>query len=222
MKILVVEDDPPLRRSLQTTLESEGHQPICAGTGEEALALALAAGADFDAVVLDIGLPDIDGFEILGRLRREGFLTPIVMLTARDALGDRVAGLDFGADDYLVKPFAPSELIARLRAIVRRRQGRAAGAAIVGSLVCDWDAGRAQVNDRELSLRPREWAALRVLASRAGQVVDRELLAAEVFPQDEAPSLNALEIHVGRLRRQLQPDGPAVTNIRGRGYRLDP
>ncbi|MBA4787046.1 MAG: response regulator transcription factor, partial [Brevundimonas sp.] len=146
----------------------------------------------------------------------------VLMLTARDALGDRVAGLDFGADDYLVKPFAPSELIARLRAIVRRRQGRAAGAAIVGSLVCDWDAGRAQVNDRELSLRPREWAALRVLASRAGQVVDRELLAAEVFPQDEAPSLNALEIHVGRLRRQLQPDGPAVTNIRGRGYRLDP
>ncbi|MCC4292987.1 MAG: response regulator transcription factor [Pseudomonadota bacterium] len=220
MKILVVEDDKALRHSLEASLLAVGFELRSTDSGDQAL--HLEATERFDAAVLDIGLPDIDGFEVLKAFRRRGSQTPVLMLTARDALGDRVAGLDFGADDYLVKPFAPSELIARLRAIVRRRQGRAAGAAIVGSLVCDWDAGRAQVNDRELSLRPREWAALRVLASRAGQVVDRELLAAEVFPQDEAPSLNALEIHVGRLRRQLQPDGPAVTNIRGRGYRLDP
>lgn len=215
MKILVVEDDKALRHSLEASLLAVGFELRSTDSGDQAL--HLEATERFDAAVLDIGLPDIDGFEVLKAFRRRGSQTPVLMLTARDALGDRVAGLDFGADDYLVKPFAPSELIARLRAIVRRRQGRAAGAAIVGSLVCDWDAGRAQVNDRELSLRPREWAALRVLASRAGQVVDRELLAAEVFPQDEAPSLNALEIHVGRLRRQLQPDGPAVTNIRGRG-----
>ena len=220
MKILVVEDDKARRHSLEASLLAVGFELRSTDSGDQAL--HLEATERFDAAVLDIGLPDIDGFEVLKAFRRRGSQTPVLMLTARDALGDRVAGLDFGADDYLVKPFAPSELIARLRAIVRRRQGRAAGAAIVGSLVCDWDAGRAQVNDRELSLRPREWAALRVLASRAGQVVDRELLAAEVFPQDEAPSLNALEIHVGRLRRQLQPDGPAVTNIRGRGYRLDP
>ncbi|MBB1177625.1 response regulator transcription factor [Brevundimonas aurantiaca] len=220
MRILVVEDDKALRHSLEASLLAVGFELRSTDSGDQAL--HLEATERFDAAVLDIGLPDIDGFEVLKAFRRRGSQTPVLMLTARDALGDRVAGLDFGADDYLVKPFAPSELIARLRAIVRRRQGRAAGAAIVGSLVCDWDAGRAQVNDRELSLRPREWAALRVLASRAGQVVDRELLAAEVFPQDEAPSLNALEIHVGRLRRQLQPDGPAVTNIRGRGYRLDP
>ncbi|GAA0196831.1 response regulator transcription factor [Actinomadura yumaensis] len=220
MRILVVEDDKALRHSLEASLLAVGFELRSTDSGDQAL--HLEATERFDAAVLDIGLPDIDGFEVLKAFRRRGSQTPVLMLTARDALGDRVAGLDFGADDYLVKPFAPSELIARLRAIVRRRQGRAAGAAIVGSLVCDWEAGRAQVNDRELSLRPREWAALRVLASRAGQVVDRELLAAEVFPQDEAPSLNALEIHVGRLRRQLQPDGPAVTNIRGRGYRLDP
>ncbi|NBB63984.1 response regulator [Pseudomonas sp. ODNR1LW] len=220
MRILVVEDDKALRHSLEASLHAAGFEARSTESGEQALEIEHAEV--FDAAVLDIGLPDIDGFDVLRALRRRGSSTPILMLTARDALGDRVAGLDLGADDYLVKPFAPSELIARLRAIVRRREGRAAGAVVVGSLVCDWDAGRAQVNDRDLGLRPREWAALRILASRAGQVVDRELLAAEVFPQDEAPSLNALEIHVGRLRRKLQPDGPAVTNIRGRGYRLDP
>ncbi|WP_312685267.1 response regulator transcription factor [Brevundimonas nasdae] len=220
MRILVVEDDKALQHSLDASLRSAGFEPRCTDQGAEALRLEQTE--DFDAAILDIGLPDIDGFEILAALRRRGSTTPILMLTARDALGDRVAGLDLGADDYLVKPFAPVELIARLRAIVRRRQGQAAGSVIIGSLVCDWQAGRAQVGDRELALRPREWAALKVLASRVGQVVDRDMLAAEVFTQDEAPSLNALEIHVGRLRRKLQPDGPAITNIRGRGYRLDP
>jgi two-component system response regulator TctD len=133
-----------------------------------------------------------------------------------------VAGLDLGADDYLVKPFAPTELIARVKAIVRRRETRLPGAVAIGAMTCDWATGRVQVGDRELSLRPREWAALMALASRPGQVIDRELLAAEVFTGEETPSLNALEIHIGRLRRKLQPDGPGITNIRGRGYRLDP
>ncbi|MDX2334289.1 response regulator transcription factor [Brevundimonas vesicularis] len=220
MRILVVEDDKALRHSLETSLIERGFRATCTHSGEQALEMERDGG--FDAAVLDIGLPDIDGFAVLAALRRRGSSTPVLMLTARDALGDRVAGLDLGADDYLVKPFAPVELAARLRAIVRRRQGLAAGAIVVGTLFCDWGTGRVSVNDRNLALRPREWAALRVLASRPGQVVDRDLLAAEVFPQDEAPSINALEIHVGRLRRKLQPDGPAVTNIRGRGYRLDP
>lgn len=220
MRILVVEDDKALRHSLEASLHDAGFDARCVESGEQALQLESAEV--FDAAILDIGLPDIDGFDVLRTLRLRGSSTPVLMLTARDGLGDRVAGLDLGADDYLVKPFAPSELVARLRAIVRRRQGQAAGAVVVGTLFCDWRTSRAHVNDRDLALRPREWAALRVLASRPGQVVDRDLLAAEVFPQDEAPSLNALEIHVGRLRRKLQPDGPAVTNIRGRGYRLDP
>ena len=220
MRILVVEDDKALRHSLEASLSDAGFDARSTHSGQEALDLELSNA--FDAAILDIGLPDIDGFDVLRTLRIRGSATPILMLTARDALGDRVAGLDFGADDYLVKPFAPSELIARLRAIVRRRQGQAAGAVVIGALVCDWNAGRVTVNERELSLRPREWAALRMLSSRPGQVIDRDLLAAEVFPQEAAPSLNALEIHVGRLRRKLQPDGPTVTNIRGRGYRLDP
>lgn len=222
MKILVVEDDPPLRRSLTATLESEGHVAICAETGEAALALAMSPGADFDAVVLDIGLPDIDGFEILGRLRREGLATPIVMLTARDAVRDRIAGLDMGADDYVLKPFDPFELVARVRAVARRNSGYAARTVHVGALTCDWEAGAAWIGDRRLDLRPREWAALKALATRPGRAVERDRLAAEVFPDEDAPSPNALDIHVGRLRRKLQPDGPRLSTLRGVGYRLDP
>lgn len=220
MRILVVEDDKALQHSLTSSLRGAGMQTRCTHLGEEAL--ALEAVGQFDAAILDIGLPDVDGFEILATLRNRGSNTPILMLTARDAVSDRVAGLELGADDYLVKPFAPAELVARVRAIARRNRGQTNGAFTVGALTCDWDCGRARVGDRELALRPREWAALRVLVSRTGQVVERDMLAAEVFHQDEPSSLNALEIHVGRLRRKLQPDGPAITNIRGRGYRLDP
>lgn len=220
MRILVVEDDKALRHSLEVSLGGAGFTVWATASG--AAALAELDADSFDAMVLDVGLPDVDGFEILTSLRRRGSLLPILMLTARDALSDRIAGLDLGADDYLVKPFAPTELIARLRAIVRRRENRPPGAVVIGSLTCDWATGRVLVKDRELTLRPREWSALMALASRPGQVVDRDLLAAEVFADEDTPSLNALEIHVGRLRRKLQPDGPSITNIRGRGYRLDP
>lgn len=222
MKILVVEDDPPLRRSLTATLESEGHEAICAESGEAALTLAQAAGADFDALILDIGLPDIDGFEILGQLRRAGVPTPIVMLTARDAVRDRIAGLDMGADDYVLKPFDPFELVARVRAVARRKSGYAARTVHVGALACDWEAGAAWIGERRLDLRPREWATLKALAARPGRVVERGRLAAEVFPDEQDPSPNALDIHVGRLRRKLQPDGPRLSTLRGVGYRLDP
>ncbi|MDG2527235.1 response regulator transcription factor [Caulobacter endophyticus] len=220
MKILVVEDDLLLRRSLIATLESEGHVPVCAETGAEAQ--ALAARSDFDAVILDIGLPDIDGFEILGRLRREGFQTPIVVLTARDAVQDRIAGLDMGADDYVLKPFDPFELVARVRAVVRRKGGYAARNVSVGTLTCDWEAGAAWIGERRLDLRPREWAVLRALATRPGRVVDRMQLATEVFPDDQSVLPNALDVHVGRLRRKLLPDGPNLQTLRGAGYRLDP
>ncbi len=220
MKILVVEDDLLLRRSLIATLESEGHAPVCAETGAEAL--SLAARSDFDAMVLDIGLPDIDGFEILGRLRREGFSTPIVVLTARDAVQDRIAGLDMGADDYVLKPFDPFELVARVRAVVRRKGGYATRNVSVGALTCDWEAGAAWIGERRLDLRPREWAVLRALATRPGRVVDRAQLATEVFPDDQSVQPNALDVHVGRLRRKLLPDGPRLQTLRGAGYRLDP
>jgi two-component system response regulator TctD len=220
MKILVVEDDAPLRRSLTATLEGEGHQAVCVGSGQAAL--TLATDPAFDAMILDIGLPDIDGFEILRHLRRDGSTTPIVMLTARDAVEDRIAGLDMGADDYVLKPFDPAELVARVRAVVRRKSGYAAKTVSVGALICDWDAGTARIGDRVLDLRPREWAALRVLAQRAGKLVDRALLAAELFPDEQVVAPNVIDVHVGRLRRKLQPDGPRLRTLRGTGYRLDP
>jgi DNA-binding response OmpR family regulator len=179
MRVLVVEDDKALQHSLLATLRNSGFQTRSTHLGEEAL--ALEAMGDFDVAILDVGLPDIDGFEILTELRKRGSTTPILMLTARDGVSDRVAGLDLGADDYLVKPFAPAELVARIRAVARRRPGKGDTLIEIGRLVCDWESGRARIGENELSLRPREWSALRVLASRVGQVVDREMLAAKSF-----------------------------------------
>lgn len=223
MKILVVEDDAPLRRSLAATLKGSGHHAHCVATGAAAMAAISASGeAAFDAVILDIGLPDIDGFEILSQLRRDGSTLPVVMLTARDAVRDRVAGLDMGADDYVLKPFEPDELVARVRAVVRRKTGAATASIVVGELVCQLDDGVARVGDRLLDLRPREWAALKVLVSRPGRTVNRGLLAAEMFPGDDDVAANVLDVHVGRLRRKLQPGGPQIRTLRGVGYRLDP
>lgn len=219
MNILVVEDDAPLWRSLAASLGAAGHEAHWAPTG----AAALAACVDvFDAMILDIGLPDIDGFEILCRLRRQRADLPILVLTARDAVPDRVAGLDMGADDYVLKPFEPDELVARLRAVVRRRGGASSNVLVVGALTCDLEAGSALIAGRPLDLRPREWTALRVLASRAGRTVSREQLAAEMVPTDGTVSANLLDVHIGRLRRKLAPDGPRVRTLRGVGYRLDP
>lgn len=200
------------------TLRAAGHEAVAAASGEAALAVDLAR---IDAVILDVGLPDIDGFEVLNRWRRGGSMAPVVMLTARDAVRDRIAGLDIGADDYVLKPFDPDELVARLRAVVRRKAGLATTVTTVGVLRCDWDAGEIRVGDRTLELRPRERTALMVLASRAGRVVDRALLEAELFP-DEAVAPNVLDVHIGRLRRKLAPDGPRIHTLRGLGYRLDP
>ncbi|TAJ73234.1 MAG: response regulator transcription factor [Phenylobacterium sp.] len=220
MKILVVEDDVLLTRSLSATLKAAGHEPHCVATGEAAL--KSAGGQAFDAVILDIGLPDIDGFDVLALLRREGSSLPVVMLTARDAVRDRIAGLDMGADDYVLKPFDPEELVARVRAVARRRAGAASEILAVGALVCDLHGGTARVGARVLDLRPREWAALKVLASRPGRTVQRDLLMAEMFPGDQAVAPNVLDVHVGRLRRKLQPDGPQLRTLKGHGYRLDP
>lgn len=218
MKILVVEDDAALRRSLIATLRAAGHEAVPAASGDAALAADLAR---IDAVILDVGLPDVDGFEVLGRLRRGGVTVPVVILTARDAVRDRIAGLDIGADDYVLKPFDPDELVARLRAVVRRKSGLATTVTQVGDLRCDWDAGEISVGGRALDLRPRERTALRVLASRVGRTVDRALLEAELFP-DETVAPNVLDVHIGRLRRKLAPDGPRIQTLRGIGYRLDP
>ncbi len=219
MRILIVEDDAPLARSIVALLRCVGHAVDHVGGGEDAL--MVLADEPYALVVLDVGLPDLDGFTVLQALRRRGDRVPVLMLTARDALDDRVRGLDLGADDYLRKPFAPEELEARIRALGRRRGGDPTPELVIGSLVLNRSTGQAQVGGRSLDLRRREWAVLDALATRAGQIVPRETLQSEVFGYDEPVGPNAIEVNITRLRGKLAPDGPAIRTVRGVGYLLD-
>jgi two-component system response regulator TctD len=219
MRILMIEDDAPLARSIAALLRAGGNAVDHVATGADAL--AVVAGEPYAVVILDVGLPDIDGFTVLARLRARGDRVPVLMLTARDALDDRVRGLDLGADDYLRKPFEPEELEARVRALGRRRGGDPVPLLSVGSLSINRSSGEAKVGDRVLDLRRRERAVLESLATRAGRVVPRELLIGEVFGFDEPVGGNAIEVHVTRLRGKLAPDGPEIRTVRGVGYMLD-
>ncbi|MEJ8631859.1 response regulator transcription factor [Sphingomonas sp. I4] len=219
MRILIVEDDAPLARSIVALLRSVGHAVDHVSLGEDAL--MVLADEPYALVVLDVGLPELDGFAVLQALRRRGDRVPVLMLTARDALDDRVRGLDLGADDYLRKPFAPEELEARIRALGRRRGGDPTPELVIGSLVLNRSKGQAQVGNRPLDLRRREWAVLDALATRAGQIVPRETLQSEVFGYDEPVGPNAIEVNITRLRGKLAPDGPAIRTVRGVGYLLD-
>lgn len=219
MRILIVEDDAALARSLVALLRGAGHAVDHVDCGEDAL--MVVGDEPYGLVVLDVGLPGIDGFAVLQALRRRGERAPVLMLTARDALDDRIRGLDLGADDYLRKPFAPEELEARIRALGRRRGGDPTPELVVGALVLDRSAGVARVGERPLDLRRREWAVLDALAIRAGQIVSRETLQAEVFGYDDPVGPNAIEVNITRLRGKLGPDGPAIRTVRGVGYLLD-
>ncbi|WP_298813889.1 response regulator [uncultured Sphingomonas sp.] len=219
MRILIVEDDAALARSLVALLRGAGHAVDHVGTGEDAL--MVTQGEPYALVVLDVGLPGQDGFAVLQALRRRGERVPVLMLTARDALDDRVRGLDLGADDYLRKPFAPEEFEARIRALGRRRGGDPTPELIVGALVLNRSTAEARVGDRALDLRRREWAVLDTLATRAGQIVTRETLQAEVFGFDEPVGPNAIEVNITRLRGKLSPGGPQIRTVRGVGYLLD-
>ncbi|WP_294324437.1 response regulator transcription factor [uncultured Sphingomonas sp.] len=219
MRILIVEDDAPLARSIVALLRGAGHAVDHVGGGEDAL--MVLATEPYALVVLDVGLPDLDGFQVLQALRKRGDRVPVLMLTARDALDDRVRGLDLGADDYLRKPFAPEELEARIRALGRRRGGDPVPELVIGSLSLNRSTGQAQVGGRTLDLRRREWAVLDALATRAGQIVPRETLQSEVFGYDDPVGPNAIEVNITRLRGKLAPDGPAIRTVRGVGYLLD-
>jgi len=218
-RILLVEDEAPLARALATSLRLAGHSVDVAHDGESAITLALEE--PFALISLDVGLPDMSGFDVLRTIRARGIVTPVLILTARDGLDDRIAGLDLGADDYLLKPFEPTELHARIRAVLRRAQGAASSVVEVGALSIDLSRASATVNGRPLELRRREWAVLERLVAKAGQIVPKDRLLAEVFSFEEIVAPNAIEVYVARLRRKLEPDGPVIRTMRGLGYILD-
>jgi two-component system response regulator MprA len=217
--VLVVEDDTDIAGVLRRSLDKEGYEVRVAGDGEEALGEA----ADFepDAVVLDLGLPKIDGVEVCRQLRHDGDV-PILILTARDALESRVAGLDSGADDYLVKPFEREELLARLRALLRRRPPRGSGFLVVGDLRLNPGTRQAFRDDRELELTAREFELLEHLMRNARIVVSRQALLDEVWGYHPFAETNTVDVFISNVRRKLEQGGePRVLHtIRGAGYVL--
>lgn len=218
-EILIVEDEPKVARALREGLETEGYQVTLAHTGEDGFFLATTR--PFDVLLLDRMLPGRDGLEILANLRQKGFLTPVLVLTARDAVADRVAGLDAGADDYLVKPFAFSELLARVRALVRRGRGDQLSRLAVGDLVIDVLARGVTRGGRAVDLTNREFELLEYLVRHKGALVSREMLARDVWGETErsTPLDNVIDVHIARLRKRVDPDGPRLIHtVRGVGF----
>jgi two-component system OmpR family response regulator len=218
MHVLVVEDDKLLADGLFTVLTRAGHAVERAARGR--VADQLLSEAQFDLLVLDIGLPDIDGFEVLRRLRQRKSNTSVLVLTARDAIEDRVHGLDMGADDYLTKPFSLNEFEARVRALLRRMPNLA-NLWVVAGLTVDVAAKRIRVLDRAVELTPREWSLLELFMTRPGRVLSKEFIAEKLFAFDEQLSANAIEVHVSRLRAKLEPAGVRINTVRGFGYLWD-
>jgi two-component system OmpR family response regulator/two-component system response regulator QseB len=214
MRILVVEDDPLLGRGTQAGLEQAG---CAADWVRDGLAAdAALAATRFHAVVLDLGLPRLSGLELLARLRAKGDRTPVLILTARDALEDRVQGLDAGADDYLVKPFRLEELAARLRALVRRAHGEAAAALSAAGVMLDPAAHTVTWRGEPVELPAREFEVLHELMLNAGRVLTREHLQERVYGWGEEVESNAIDVHIHHLRRKLAPE--LIRTVRGVGY----
>ncbi|WP_310498901.1 response regulator transcription factor [Sandarakinorhabdus sp.] len=217
MRILVVEDEPNLLRQLKSALEQAGYAVDVAADGEEGL--YLGSNENYDAVVLDLGLPEIDGLTVLDRWRREGKVMPVLVLTARDSWSDKVAGLDAGADDYLAKPFQTEELIARLRALIRRAAGKASSELVAGGVRLDARSGRVTLNGEPVKLTAQEFKLLSYLMHHKGKVVSRTELIEHIYDQDFDRDSNTIEVFITRIRKKLGPDLIATT--RGLGYSLN-
>ena len=218
-RVLIVEDDFSVATGLIGALMQEGYDVAQSSTGE--VALQHVAGAAFDVVVLDIGLPGMDGFEVLRRLRLEGQTMPVLILTARDAVGHRIQGLDLGADDYMTKPFSIPELAARIRALIRRGKAQSGQKVVHGPLVLDARARRATLKGEPLDLAAREWAVLEVLMARVEKIVSKEAIIQAMVGWEQELSQNAIEVYVSRLRAKLEPAGVRVRTVRGFGYMLE-
>jgi len=218
VRALLVEDDALLAEGLSTVLCKAGHAVVRATTGKDAD--VLLSNEEFEFVVLDIGLPDIDGFEVLRRLRQRHSATNVLILTARDAIDDRVHGLDLGADDYLTKPFSVKEFEARVRAMLRRGAPPAAPWMVAGMSV-DIAAKRVRIDERNIELTPREWSLLELFLTHPGRVISKSHIAESIFTFDEQLSPNAIEVHVSRLRMKIEPMGSQLRTVRGFGYLWD-
>ena len=216
MRVLVVEDEAKMAALLRRGLIEEGHGADIAGQGEEALWLAEAHA--YDAIVLDVMLPGLSGFETCRRLRNAGVWTPVLMLTARDSVDDRVAGLDAGADDYLTKPFSLAELLARLRALVRRGDVERPTELVVGALRLDPASRRVWRGTSEVQLSPKEFALLETFMRRPGQVLSRLQLLEHAWDFAYENRSNVVDVYVRYLRQKLGPD--LFETVRGAGYRL--
>jgi two-component system, OmpR family, response regulator MprA len=222
MRVLIVEDDPGVRSSLDRALRAHGYETQQAPTGAEGLAMALSGP---DAVILDVNLPDVSGFEVCRLLRSRGERTPVLMLTARDAVEDRVEGLDAGADDYLVKPFALTELLARVRALLRRggeSHDSDDGTLRFADVTLDQDTMTATRNGQVLDLTRTEFLLLELFLRNPGRVLTRDIILDRVWGMDARTSSNGVEVYVGYLRKKLEALGGArlVHTVRGFGYAL--
>lgn len=219
MRLLIVEDDPLIADGLLRAMRAAGHAVDHASDGvtaDDAL-----RQYPYDLVVLDLGLPKLDGVEVLKRLRLRSSSVPVLVLTARDSLSDRVTGLDNGADDYLVKPFDLPELEARVRALLRRQQTSIAGRVVIGDLVIDTAGHSAYHQDQRVELSSREFGVLEALARRAGRVVSKDQLLESLTGWDEDVGTNAIEVYVHRLRKKLEPAGVRIRTLRGLGYLIE-
>jgi len=219
MRLLLIEDDNHIARELLLRWRDSDRLAQRAATLAEAD--AALAQATFDIVLLDLGLPDGDGMDWLTAWRARDPHGAVLVMTARDRVADRVRGLRLGADDYLVKPFALSELVARSRALVRRNQARGGSVLSLGNLRMDLEARRAYIGEQELALAGREWSILQFMLSRTGKIVAKEQIIAAISNWDGTTSDNAIEVHVSRLRSKLEPAGLKIRTIRGFGYLLE-
>ncbi|MDX1664882.1 MAG: response regulator transcription factor [Candidatus Promineifilaceae bacterium] len=221
MRILVVEDESSIAKFIAQGLEEAGHAVDVAGDGRAGLEYALIA--DYDVIVLDIMLPAMTGLEMLRALRRRGEKVPVILLTARDDVDDRVAGLDAGADDYLVKPFAFPELLARVRALLRRPPLQSGTVLEVGELTMDTSTREVKRGERRVELTPREYAVLEYLMRHPGQVLTRTQIGEHVWNFDFYHESNVIDVYIGYLRRKIEQEGeaPLIHTVRGVGYRID-
>ena len=220
MRILVVEDEPTLQQQIRADLQGHGYTVDGSGDGKEAL--YLATEYPYDAAIVDLGLPGLSGLDIIRRLRSKGSRLPILILTARGRWENKVEGLEAGADDYLTKPFQPEELLARMKALLRRAAGTGHDTVSCGPITLDLGAQKVLLNDNEVELTTFEYRLLEHLIRERRRVLSKDELAAHLYPHDEERDSNVIEVLIGRLRRKLDPQGTLqpLETLRGRGYRF--